>query len=444
MRNRVAAGASALASFFGALLLAALCALPAHAADMADLEARIAELEMTTARSSNRRVQLNIYGQVNRALLFWDDGFDRGTFVVDNHTSSSRFGFTGQVVLKPGWSAGYRLEFEAGFPSSNEVFNGPGGGDGLFESSFGPAPRLRQSYWDIASKDYGRVAVGFQSPATDDITIINLGSQMNDAALHFNNAFRIRLDLAKPFITTDVTWGQIAHNVDALRGPFVRYDTPMLGGFFLSTAFNDDVWDIALRYQNGANGFRFAGGFGYMKDASEFDIAKPHERPFEDVKGSASLIHEATGLYVSLAGGWRNAAVEVPSAAGNAFFYYAQLGISRQWFAAGRTTLYADHGLYKNFNTGEILSINPDDPDNKVQWGTLVDTAVRRWGFGAEQAVDAASMLIYAQAHFYDPRIVGYPCTFVDPNVCGGDPSQTAKLPAASWQGFVMGARIQF
>lgn len=426
--------------------------MPAHAADMADLEARIAELETTTARSGNRRTQVNLYGQVNRAFLFWDDGFDRGAFVVDNHTSSSRFGLAGQVALKPGWTAGYRLEFEAGFPSSHEVFNDPGGSDGPFESSFAGAPRLRQGYWDIASKDYGRVAVGFQSPATDDITIINLGSQMNDAAVHFNNAFRIRLDLAKPFITTDVTWGQIAHNVDALRGYFVRYDTPMLSGFLLSTAFNDDVWDIALRYQNGSNGFRFAGGFGYMKDATQFDIAMPHERPFADLKGSASLLHEATGLYVSAAGGWRNAAVEVPIAAQDAHFYYAQLGISRQWLAPGKTTLYVDHGTYRNFNTGEILSINPDTKD-EVQWGTLVDTQVRRWGFGIEQAVDAANMLLYAQAHFYDPSIVGFPCDFKDPKdpkdptgpkVCGGDPSKTAKLPAASWEGFVVGARIQF
>jgi porin-like protein len=417
--------------------------LPAHAADMADLEARIAELETTTARSGNGRVQVNLYGQVNRALLFWDDGFDRGTFLVDNQTSSSRFGIAGQVALKPGWTAGYRLEIEAGFPSSHEVFNGPGGGDGLFESSVAGAPRLRQSYWDLASKDYGRVAVGFQSPATDDITIINLGSQMNDAAVHFNNGFRIRLDLAKPFITTDLTWGQIAHNVDSLRGTFVRYDTPTLGGLLLSAAFNADTWDVALRYQVGSNGFRFAGGFGYMKDAGDFDIARPHERPFEDLKGSASLLHEATGLYVSVAGGWRNAAVEVPTAASDAHFYYAQLGISRQWFAPGRTTLYVDHGTYKNFNTGEILSIHPETKD-EVQWGTLVDTGVRRWGFGIEQAVDAASMLLYAQAHFYDPSIVGYPCEFKDPTVCGGDPSKTAKLPAAPWQGVVVGARIQF
>jgi Gram-negative porin len=446
MRRLIAAGAGVLALFLGILLHTTLCALPAHAADLADLEGRIAELEATTARSANRRLQVSLYGQVNRALLFWDDGFDGGTFIVDNHTSSSRFGFTGQAVVKPGWTAGFRLEFEAAFPSSHEVFNGPGDSDGLVEGSFASALRIRQSYWDIASHDHGRVAVGYQSPATDDITIINLGSQMNDAAVHYNSAFRVRLDLAKPFITTDLTWGEIAHNVDSLRGYFLRYDTPILAGFLLSTAFNDDVWDVALRYQNGADRFRFAAGFGYMKDAREFGDAMPRQRPFEDLKGSASLIHNPTGLYVSVAGGWRNAAVEVPAAGDQARFHYAQLGISKQWFAAGKTAVYVDHGVYRNFNTGEILSINPQTKD-EVQWGTLVDTQVRRWGFGLEQAVDAANMLLYAQAHLYDPSIVGFPCTFddpKDPKLCAGDPSKTSKLPAASWQGFVMGARIQF
>ena len=428
MRRLAAAGA--LAWCFVVSLQVALGAPPARAAEWGDLEQRIAELEATTVRAGNRQLRLNLYGQVNRALLFWDDGFDSGRYVVDNHTSSSRVGFVGQAAIRPGWTASYRLEFEADFPSSHEVFNGPGGSDGIF----GAVPRIRQGYWDVISKDLGRVAIGFQSPATDDITIINLGSQMNDAAVHFNNAFRIRLDLLNPPIVTSLTWGQIAHNVDSLRGNFVRYDTPILGGFLLSTARNDDVWDVALRYQNGAYGFRFAGGIGYMKDDAQ---------RFEDIRSSASLLHEPTGLYVSAAGGWRNAARTVPVNGDDAHFYYAQIGVSKPWFAAGKTTLYVDHGVYRNFNVGEILSINPKTLQ-EVEWGTLVDTQVRRWGFGIEQALDSANMLLYAQAHFYDPRIMGYPCLFAVPDVCGGNPSDTTKLPAASWQGFVVGARIQF
>jgi porin-like protein len=435
--RRVVTGARALACVsVAALPIAAGETGPAQAADQRALDERVAELEQTVPNTGNRVLQLNMYGQIDRAFLFWHDGFDSGTYGVDNHTSSSRFGFVGQTVIKPGWTAGYRFEIDTPFPSSDEVFNGSNGANG----PFGDTVRVRQNYWNIAAQDLGRVSVGFQSPATDDITIINLGSQINDAAVHFNSAFHIRLDLLTPPIVTDLTWGQIAHNVDSLRGHFIRYDTPILGGFLLSTAWNEDVWDAALRYQTAAGGFRFAGGAGYMRD----DAFK-----FEDARGSASLIHDATGLYASVAGGWRNAAHEVPINAGDAWFHYVQLGVSRQWIGAGKTTFYVDRGLYKNFNVGEILSIVPGTGE-EVPWGTLVDTEVRRWGLGVEQAVDSASLLLYAQAHFYDPTLIGFPCTFPpdpkDPTktVCGGDPSATTKLPAASWQGFVVGARIQF
>ncbi|HEU0062184.1 MAG TPA: porin [Hyphomicrobiaceae bacterium] len=397
-----------------------------------DLEERLAELETTSVRSGSHKMSFRVYGQVNRALLLWKDGFDSGDHVVDNNTSSSRFGFVGQATIKPGLTASYRVEIETVFPSSDEIFNAPDGRTGILAGS--NQLRIRQNYWTLASKDIGGLSVGYQSPATDDVTIINLGSQMNDAPVHYNNAFRIRLDLAKPAIITDLTWGQIAHNVDSLRGHFVRYDTPIINGFLLSAAVNEDVWDVALRYQKEAYDFRFAGGIGYMNDASN---------DFEDVRGSASLIHDPSGLYASIAGGTRNAQHSVAGPDHPAHFYYAQLGISKQWVSYGKTTVYGDYGLYKDFNVDEPLSINPDT-SLPVVWGTLTRTEVRRWGFGIEQGFDAAATILYAQAHFYDPKIVGYPCDFVKPDVCGGDPTKTTSLPAGSWQGFVFGARIQF
>jgi hypothetical protein len=76
---------------------------------------------------------------------------------------------------------------------------------------------------------------------------------------------------------------------------------------------------------------------------------------------------------------------------------------------------------------------------------TLVETGVHRWGFGIEQAIDSANLLLYAQAHAYDPTIVGFPCNEVLKRPCGTDNKDgPIKLPAASWQGFVIGARIQF
>ena len=85
-----------------------------------------------------------------------------------------------------------------------------------------------------------------------------------------------------------------------------------------------------------------------------------------------------------------------------AHFHYLQLGISKQWLPYGKTTLYADYGLYKNFNVGNLLKADLVNPGNLVIWGTLAETEVRRWGFGVEQSFDDRGLLLYAQAHHYE------------------------------------------
>src|SRR5262245_27303101 len=267
MRMAVAVARGALALSLCAVVMTAGArsnpargeALPTSCCD--DLEERLAELETTSIRSGSHKLSFRLYGQVNRALLLWKDGFDPSDHVVDNHTSSSRFGVVGRTTIKPGLTAGYRLEIEANSPSSDEAFNAPASHAGIAVAS--NPQRVGQNYWTLASKDMGGLSVGYQSPATDGVTIIKLASQMNDAPVHHNNAIRMRLDLAEPAIITDLTSGQIAHNVDSLRGNFVRYDTPIINGFLPSAAVNN-VWDVALRYQKDANVFRFAGCIGYQ------------------------------------------------------------------------------------------------------------------------------------------------------------------------------------
>ena len=407
-------------------------------ADGPDLDLRIAELEAAVARKGTTAPTLQIYGQINRAILFWNDSFDHRVSSVDNSTSSSRLGFIGESTLKPGLTAGYRLEVGLGVFASENMWNKTDT-TAAHLSSESSDPRLRQAYWFVSDERFGRVSLGHQSPATDDITIINLGSQMNDAAVHYNNAFNIRLDHpALGAIFSDLKWGQIAHNVDALRGNFIRYDTPALLGFILSASFGDkDTWDVALRYRSEWQGLHFAGGIGFMDD--------PEDR-YRDLKGSASLLHAATGLYLSGAAGVRenerSSIIDRPPA----YFYYLQGGVSKKWLPYGNTTVYGDFGVYRNYSVGEMLSVDPNT-GQLVVWGTLAQTEVVRWGFGAEQSFDEAGVLLYAQAHRYEPNIIGFPCAngptpFADQ--CGGNPNNLETLPMQPWSAFVVGARVRF
>jgi hypothetical protein len=219
--------------------------------------------------------------------------------------------------------------------------------------------------------------------------------------------------------------------VEPLRGRFIRYD---LHGFLLSAAATSDIWDVELRYQKEANAFHFASGIGDMRDS---------ERQFSDLRGPISLIHDATGRYLSIAGGVRNAKHSLGGPEHPAYFHYAQLGGSKQRLSFGKTTVFADRGFYKNFNVSALLSINPDT-NLAVVGATLTGTGVPRWGFAVEQGLDAAATLIYARAHFYDPKIVGPACDFLTATVCCGDSANTSNLPAGAWQGLMIGARMQF
>src|SRR5271156_3147543 len=73
----------------------------AFAADLggdccADLEERVAELEATTARKGNRKMNLTVTGQVTRNIMYFNDGLFSRTFAgLENRVEQTKFYFTG-------------------------------------------------------------------------------------------------------------------------------------------------------------------------------------------------------------------------------------------------------------------------------------------------------------------------------------------------------------
>ena len=391
-----------------------------------DIESRITEIETSLARKGNRRTSLRIYGQVNRAIMAWDDGNETNVYEVDNETSTTRLGFIGSAQITSDWSAGYRLEIEAIGAGSN--FVSADFDDGLPGNN---DVKLRHSYWYLTNRQFGRLSIGQQSQATDNITIINLGAQMNDGALHYNNRFDVKVTGNGPAMK--LTWGALAFTVDSFRGNFVRYDSPVQDGFLISAAWGeDDFADIALRYAKNWSQFRFAAGFGYMNN---------RERDFSDLRGSASLIHDPSGIYLSVAGGLRDdQGSVVVSNTDLGHFQYYQLGVKTSLTSLGSTTFYGDLGRYDNFNVGKEIRLM----QTVATRHGLTDSTLERWGIGLEQNLDAAGVLLYAQYHHYDARFSAVGCTtevFSAPCIPAGDPGDFTAEP---WQAAVVGARVQF
>ena len=138
----------------------AVSGLSAQAADLggnccADLEERIAELEATTVRKGNRKVSLTVSGQVNEAVIFWDDGVEKNAYVSTNESSRTRFRFLGSAKIDASWTAGYLLEIGVRGNRSDRV-------DQNTDSVGAPDKGLdvRHSAWWLQNKDLGKIWLG--------------------------------------------------------------------------------------------------------------------------------------------------------------------------------------------------------------------------------------------------------------------------------------------
>jgi len=431
-------------------------AATAQAADLggdccADLEERIAELEATTARKGNRKVSLEFSGQVAKAVMFWDDGIESNQYVVDNDFAQTRFRMGGKAKISDDWTAGYLIEIGVDNASSDGVTQfddnanqggklggATGGGSSFLE--------VRQSKWFIKNKSLGGVTVGLGSGAQDDLYKWgNVGKAYSDAELHYNGRMLLRradgstLNVSSNSSSPDLNWDALANNLDNSRTNNVRYDSPEIAGFVLSASWGeDDIWDMALRFDQKFGNFHIKAGVAYtddVDDAVSGGVPSRNDGP-KDVVASLGISEKTTGLYFYGATGHREID-DQPVVAGvddDAHYYYGQVGINTELVSIGKTNFHVDYGIYEGW--GEGLRVR-NSGANTCAFGPctgvaasayIIDSEVERWGAGITQNLKNAEMDIYAVFNYYQ-----------------ADVKTTAQdLDLEDWYGVVTGARIQF
>lgn len=360
----------------------------------ADLEERVAILEATTARKGNRKVSMKIYGQVNQAILFWDNGREDDLYVVDNDSSASRFGLRGKAKINSDLSAGYRVEIGVYSAESDRVSENNDDGSGNRTD-------LRRAAMFIKSKTLGKITWGLTNHAMDNTSKADLsGTHVigRNAGLRFIEGFSI--------INSDGTVNANADWDDVFPGDFefdrdnvVRYDTPTLAGFRLSASWGeDDEYSFAAFYKGHWGDFKVAAAAGY-------GIDEEGDR-MEAYNGSVSIMHTPTGLWVTASGGNR----EHDISGSEQEFYQIKGGLQQKWNSLGKTTLY-----------GEYISTDVDDVDRAGVTGVEGEIL----GGGVVQKIDAAAMELYAGYRHYEADLTN------------GDNVE-------DFQTFVTGARIKF
>ncbi len=208
--------------------------------------------------SGKRNVSLSVSGQVNRMILMADDGNESRNFFADNDQSSTRFRLKGKAELDGGWSAGttFEAELESNSSASVAIEDPKEGGD----TNKASLKERKLEVW-FENGDVGKISLGQGSTASDgtieeDLSgtgvITGAGFGGTGASLEF-----IRSDMAGR-VGSGVVVDDLFGNQDGLsRKDRIRYDSPSLNGFQVSTSFlggrykdgvESGAWDLALRY----------------------------------------------------------------------------------------------------------------------------------------------------------------------------------------------------
>lgn len=235
---------------------------------------------------------VTLKGQVNRAVMYADDGVDSDTFFVDNDNSSTRIIIDAKHPLNADVTVGAQFEVEQQSKASNEVSIVPDAGYTPDDNAF----KERKLELYFASKTLGTLWLGQGDTASNGTSEVDLSGTTvasysdtggTGGSLHFRLADGTKLGRVYNFTS----------NYDGLsRQDRIRYDTPRLAGFMLSaSAVSEEQYDVALRYDN---------DFGFMKLAGAVAYADLGDNLAVDsqVNGSISALFDF-GLNLTFAGG---------------------------------------------------------------------------------------------------------------------------------------------
>jgi hypothetical protein len=382
------------------------------------LEERVAELEATTARKGNRRVSLTISGQVNTAVMAWDDGLDSGAMIVDNGVSRSGFNFDGSAKINPNLTAGFQMVIGlATGARSHQTSQIDDDGGAPADGTLG----VELANWYLRHSTLGELRLGRINSATSGTTAVDLGGA--GVIANVNVQLWAGNFFAQGFpAPADGRWsalmGGSTIGISALsRQNAISYTTPTIAGFSLQAAWgeqdavDDGMWDVAARYAGEFSGFRVAAAVSYGENAggtSDAEDSVGNGSELHKLQGSASVLHVASGLY--LTGAYVNQSYHgtaagdlISGGVGNrpdTTYWYLQGGISQNWTGMGKTVLYGEYGLIEDGAAGSVGTL----------WGGNAADIISAsefsfWGIGVVQHIDAAAMELYLAYRQYSGEV---------------------------------------
>ncbi len=376
--------------------------------------------------SARDKIKVSLSGQVDRALLYGNDGKSNAIRNVDNIISSTRFRLVGEGRVAPDTTLGTNLEMEIRPNLSNQQTIT----QNLPQAAANVSPTIRQAELFVAGLGWGDVRLGFGSTASYltnefDLSGTFIGHYVGIAEQDGGFAFRQRGAALVPggagrklVLSPNGAFGpavgSVFNNFGGLgRDDRIRYDTPVWEGLQLSTSYVDGgSYDGALRMGRTIGEFRViaavagadathrnhtpTANLGYAGVPAGFiggaslggTNANPNGPSLADVTpngsrhfdGSFSVLHDS-GISFTMSGGVRDPRYLDPLGKKlSPNLFYTKLGYQHDFFPFGRTAVSVDFA--------------------KQDEVTFAGDTAKSYAIALVQNIDSASTELFASAAY--------------------------------------------
>lgn len=324
--------------------------------------------KLVTSRNAN--IDVELYGQINRAGLWADNGDSSSVYFVDNSASSSRIGVNTKGEIDD-YQVGAKIELQLNSNRSSRVYTNEDGD----EVTSGDGVAIRHVDGFFAKDGLGKFSFGRGNSASNGTSEIDLSgtkvaaySGVHDMAggqLYYDNPTRTLSD-------THIR-NTFSHMDGLSRRDRFRYDTPKFSGVMFSAGANEgDAYDFAGRYSRRFGSFKFAGALAWAIPGQLFggDFNNQYN-------GSMSVLHDS-GFNLTAAGGARDAK---DSDRDDPTFYYGKLGYKAKIWDLGSSNFSIDYmkedNLDQNDDVGRTYALA--FVQDLKKWGTEVYLAYRNY-----------------------------------------------------------------
>ena len=251
-------------------------------------------------------LDFKISGQLNRAVLWGDNGNNDDVKFVDNDNSSTRFRFTGSNEFDNNWKVGFKWENEMQSNDSSDTVIDIGENDDSTDVDFNE--RHMDVY--IEHSKFGKLSLGQGDTASNGTSEVDLSgtdvinySSIEDMAGGFifrddnDNILQTGFQSGDPDDLKDTSIGRAFSNFDGLsRKDRIRYDTPKFGPVYFSASYlNGQTYDFAGRFA-----YQWE-GFGKLAAAVSWLPADTQRENYRQYSGSISFLHDS-GLNLTFSG----------------------------------------------------------------------------------------------------------------------------------------------